>query len=163
MSDWLHNLPLVWMAIFVFGCTFLVTAAICWIVTLLAVGERVPSFKAVSPGILPPLGIIFGLLPRRRSGATINSKFNVGPQGPALRAVVILASRFPADGETRLRTLIREYIGETTAKDWPMMANRTANLRVIPQKLAEALQLALTLEPNNEGQRDRTTRNYDLT
>ena len=44
-----------------------------------------------------------------------------------------------------------------------MMADRTANLRVIPQKLAEALQLALTLEPNNEGQRDRTTRNYDLT
>ena len=81
MSDWLHNLPLVWMAIFVFGCTFLVTAAICWIVTLLAVGERVPSFKAVSPGILPPLGIIFGLLPRRRSGATINSKFNGGPRG----------------------------------------------------------------------------------
>jgi len=74
MSDWLHNLPLVWMAIFVFGCTFLVTAAICWIVTLLAVGERVPSFKAVSPGILPPLGIIFGLLPRRRSGATINKQ-----------------------------------------------------------------------------------------
>ena len=34
-----------------------------------------------------------------------------------------------------------------------MMADRTANLRVIPQKLAEALQLALTLEPNNEGQR----------
>jgi hypothetical protein len=94
-------------------------------------------------------------------GRQSTSKFNGGPS--ALRAVVILASRFPADGETRLRTLIREYIGETTAKDWPMMANRTANLRVIPQKLAEALQLALTLEPNNEGQRDRTTRNYDLT
>jgi hypothetical protein len=61
MSDWLHNLPLVWMAIVVFACTFLVTAAIYWMVTLLAVGERARSFKAVSPGILPPLGIIFGL------------------------------------------------------------------------------------------------------
>lgn len=49
MSDWLHNLPLVWMAIFVFGCTFLVTAAIYWIVTLLAIGERARSFKAVPP------------------------------------------------------------------------------------------------------------------
>src|SRR5262252_6859332 len=81
MSDWLHNLPLVWMAIVVFACTFLVTAAIYWMVTLLAVGERVPSFKAVSPGILPPLGIIFGLLPRRRSGATINKQVHGGPRG----------------------------------------------------------------------------------
>ena len=29
--------------------------------TVLTVGERAGSFKAVSPGLLPPLGIIFGL------------------------------------------------------------------------------------------------------
>jgi hypothetical protein len=61
MSDWLHSLPVVWMALLVFGVTYLITAVICVVVIVLAVGERARSFKAVSPGLLPPLGIIFGL------------------------------------------------------------------------------------------------------
>jgi hypothetical protein len=61
MSDWLHNLPVVWMALVVFGFTYLITAAVYAVVTVLAVGERARSFKAISPGMLPPLDIIFGL------------------------------------------------------------------------------------------------------
>jgi hypothetical protein len=61
VSDWLHNLPVVWMALVVFGFTYLVAATIYGAVMALAVGERARSFKAVSPGMLPPLGIIFGL------------------------------------------------------------------------------------------------------
>jgi hypothetical protein len=61
MNDWLHNLPIVWMVLLVFGLTALVTAAIYAVVTVLAVGERARSFKAVSPGLLPPLGIMFAL------------------------------------------------------------------------------------------------------
>jgi hypothetical protein len=38
-----------------------VAAAIYALVTLLSVGERTRSFKAISPGLLPPVGIIFGL------------------------------------------------------------------------------------------------------
>ena len=41
---------------------YLVTVAIYVVVMVLAVGERARSFKAISPGMLPPLGIIFGLL-----------------------------------------------------------------------------------------------------
>ena len=62
MSDWLHALPLGWMALVVFGGTALGTAAIYWIVMRLATGDRARAFKAVSPGLLPPLGIMFGLL-----------------------------------------------------------------------------------------------------
>ena len=61
MSDWLHNLPVIWMALIVFALTYLVAAAIYAVVTLLAVGERARSFKAISPGMPPPLGTIFGL------------------------------------------------------------------------------------------------------
>jgi hypothetical protein len=61
MNDWLHNLPVVWMALLVFGITYLVAAAIYALLTLLSVGERTRSFKAISPGLLPPVGIIFGL------------------------------------------------------------------------------------------------------
>jgi|SRR5438309_6084332 len=61
MSDWLHALPVVWMALMVFGATYLVAAGIYFAVSRLATGGRARSFKAVSPGMLPPLGIVFGL------------------------------------------------------------------------------------------------------
>jgi len=61
MADWLHNLPIFWMALLVFGLTYLLAAGICGLVTGLAKGERARAFKAISPGMLPPLGIIFGL------------------------------------------------------------------------------------------------------
>src|SRR5262249_15528200 len=40
MSDWLHNLPVLWMGLVVFGFTYLVAAAIYALVNVLAVGER---------------------------------------------------------------------------------------------------------------------------
>ena len=52
MSDWLHNLPVVWMALVVFGATYLVAAVIYIAVMVLAVGERARSFKAISAGML---------------------------------------------------------------------------------------------------------------
>jgi hypothetical protein len=62
MNDWLHNLPIVWMTLLVFGLTALVIAAIHVVVTVLSVGERARSFKAVSPGMLPPLAVLVGLV-----------------------------------------------------------------------------------------------------
>src|SRR6516164_1852602 len=61
MSDWLHGLPVIWMVLVVFGVSYLFTVLIQMVVGMLAVGERLHAFKAVSPGMLPPLGIIFGL------------------------------------------------------------------------------------------------------
>ena len=57
MSDWLHNLPVGWMALLIFGFTYVLTFGIYLIVSLTAHGERARSFKAISPGLLPPLGI----------------------------------------------------------------------------------------------------------
>ena len=54
MSDWLHSLPVLWMAILVFGFTYLVTAGIYAVITVFAVGERARSFKAISPGCCRP-------------------------------------------------------------------------------------------------------------
>ena len=56
------NLPLVWMAVVVFAATYLLTASIYWVVTTLAVNDRARAFKALSPGMLSPLGILFALL-----------------------------------------------------------------------------------------------------
>ena len=40
MNDWLHSLPLFWMAFVVFVATYLIAAAICVIVTVLADARR---------------------------------------------------------------------------------------------------------------------------
>jgi hypothetical protein len=53
-----------------FGFTYLVAAAIYVLVNVLAVGERARSFKVISPGLLPPLGIIFALFVAFTASAT---------------------------------------------------------------------------------------------
>ena len=157
MSDWLHNLPVIWMALIVFALTYLVAAAIYAVVTLLAVGERARSFKAISPGMLPPLGIIFGLFVAFTAAQVWNDNERangaVDREASALRAVVVLAASFSGDTEAHMRAIIRGYIEEATTHEWPMMAQHTATLRVTPRSLAEALQLTLALTPSSEGQK----------
>jgi hypothetical protein len=157
MSDWLHNLPVVWMALVVFGFTYLVAAAIYAVVTVLAVGERARSFKAISPGMLPPLGIIFGLFVAFTAAQVWNDNERanaaVDREASALRAVVVLAASFPGEPEAQLRALIRRYIEEVATQEWPMMAQHTATLRGTPLPLAEALQLTLALTPGSHGQK----------
>jgi multisubunit Na+/H+ antiporter MnhB subunit len=156
MNDWLHNLPIAWMALLVFGLTALITAAIYVVVTVLSVGERARAFKAVSPGMLPPLGILFALFIAFTASQVWNDSDRansvVDREASALRTVAILAAAFPGETATSLRNLIRSYVADAVAQEWPMMAHRTATLQVIPYSLAEALQLTLGLTPSSPGQ-----------
>jgi hypothetical protein len=156
MSDWLHNLPIVWMALVVFGPTYLLAAIVHVVVAVLAVGERARSFKALSPGMLSPLGVLVGLLlaftaaqvwsDNDRAAAAVNR------EASALKSVIVFAATFPGEPETRLRTLIRQYIEETATQEWPMMAHRSATLSISPRPLAEALQLTVGLPSGAAGQ-----------
>jgi Protein of unknown function (DUF4239) len=156
MSDWLYNLPIAWMAPVVFGFTYLVAAAIQVIVAVLAVGERARSFKAVAPSILGPLGALFALFVVFTAVQvwTDNDRANaaVSREASALRAVVILGSIFPGTPEAHLRALIHRYIEEVATHEWPMMAKRTATLRITPRPLAEARQLTLALPTSTQGE-----------
>ena len=103
MSDWLHNLPVLWMALVVFGVTYLIAASIYAGVNALAVGERARAFKAVSPGILSPMGIVFGLY-LAFTGAQVwgdidRANAAVNREASALSAIVILAASFPGAPE----------------------------------------------------------------
>jgi hypothetical protein len=156
MSDWIHNLPVPWMALVVFGFTFLLAAATFAIVSALANEQRAKSFKAISPGMLPVLGIIFGLFvaftaaqvwaDSDRAGAAVSR------EASALRAVTLLAAGLPAEQEARLLALVRSYVEQAATVEWPMMARQTATLRVAPAALAEALQLVVALTPQGAGQ-----------
>ena len=52
-----------------------------------------------------------------------------------------------------MRALVRRHIEEAVNEEWPAMADRNATLRAVPASLAEALQLALALEPRSEGEK----------
>jgi Protein of unknown function (DUF4239) len=65
---------------------------------------------------------------------------------------VVLAASFPGEPQERLGALIRRHIAAAATQEWPMMAQRTATISIIPRHLAEALQLTLALTPNGQGQ-----------
>ena len=156
MGNWILDLPVLWMGAFILGVTYLLTVGIYLLVTALAVGERARAFKAISPGILPPLSVIFGLLvgflaaqdwsAAERAGTAVNR------EASSLRAAVLLGAAFPGEPEARLRTLIHDYIQDAVTQEWPAMARHSATLSIAPPKLAEALRLALSLAPERNGQ-----------
>ena len=165
MNNWLHELPLPLMALVVFGLTFLITFAIQRAIAALATGERAKSFKAVSPGMLPPLGIIFGLFVAFTAAQvwSDNDHANaaIDREASALRAAMLLGANFPGDVQQRLTNLLRAYISDAASREWPAMADRSADLRSPPLPLVDALQLALSLKPDGAGavaaQRDMAT------
>ena len=156
MSDWLLNLPVVWMGVTILGAIYTVTAALYLIVTALAVGERARAFKAISPGMLPPLAIIFALLLAFLASQVWSdadrASMAVNREASALRAVVLLAAEFPGQPEAGLRELIRLYIQDAVTQEWPAMARRNATLTIAPPRLTEALRLILSLDSQSPGQ-----------
>src|SRR5262245_42925566 len=156
MSDWILNLPVLWMAVVILAATYVATAGIYLLVTGLAVNERARAFKAISPGMLPPLSVVFALLvgflaaqvwsdADRANGA-------VNREASALRAVVILAAAFPGETESRLHDLVRRHIQTAVSEEWPAMSRRAATLTLISPALADSLRLVLALDPRGNGQ-----------
>src|SRR6476469_1483714 len=157
MSDWLLNLPVVWMAVVVFAATYLLTASIYWVVTTLAVNDRARAFKAHSPGMLSPLGILFALLVGFIA-VEVWSNFDkakaaVATEASALRAVIVLAGTFPEEQKTHIYALVDRHIEEAVNEVWPAMAHHRATLSNVPTALIETLYYTLSLEPADASQR----------
>ncbi len=155
MSTWLHELPLGWMALFMFAATFLAGAIIHGVIGWLAARQHRHTFMAVSPGLLSPIGVIFGLLiaftaaqvwtDTERANAAINT------EAGALRTVVILSAVLRQDEQVQLRTLVRDYIQYTITTEWPKMAQGAVTLKVSPPTLNKALQFTLALTADTPG------------
>src|SRR4051812_34379288 len=156
MSDWLTNLPVVWIALVTLAGMGLLTTAIYAVVMRVADRERAPVFSAVSPGLLPPMGILFALIVGFLAvgvwGNVDRAQQAVDDEASALRSVVLLSDDLPGDSGTRMRALIRRQI-ETAVKDeWPAMKEQRANLTRIPVPLSDALHLAIGVRPQGDGQ-----------
>ena len=156
MGGWFYSLPVWWMALIVFAIAYLLAGGIFAIIMALAKGERVRAFKAVSAGMLAPMGTIFGLLVVFIVVQVWNdmdrAALDVDREASALRMVVLLASTFPGEPEAQIRNLVRRQIDEAVLVEWPTMGKRSASLKVASHALDEALQLALSLAPNSAEQ-----------
>jgi Protein of unknown function (DUF4239) len=156
MSDWFHELPVPWMALLVFGFTYMLALAIHAGVVALARSGHAKSFKAVSPGMLSPLGVIFGLFVAFTAAQVWSDNDRAGAavihEASALRTALVLAASFPGEPETKLHDLIRTYAHEAATVEWPEMVHRTASLNVTPRPIQEALELALSLPTVSPGQ-----------
>lgn len=156
IEDWLHELSTPWLIVVVFAVTLAVTAAIYGIVIALARGERGRSFTAVSPGMLPPMGLVFGLVVGFLAaqvwsdGDRANQAVN--REASSLRSVVLLSGEFPGEREVRMRRLVRRHIEQAVTREWPEMAEGDVSLSVISGSLAELLDIALHLRPDTAGQ-----------
>jgi hypothetical protein len=149
VSSWLFNLPVLWMAVVVFVATYLITGLVYVLVMHLAVNERARAFKAVSPGMLPPLGILFALL-IGFIAVEVWSNFDkakaaVATEASALRDTVLLAGTLPEEQRTRFYALISRHIEESVNKEWPAMAQQQATLSTLPTALIEELHEILAL------------------
>src|SRR5262249_35785164 len=151
------NLSVAGMALVIFPATYLVAACVDLVVTRLAVNERAKGFKAVSPGMLPPLGILFALLVGFIAvevwGNFDKAKAAVTTEASALRAVVLLAGAFPDEQRTRIYALVNRHIDEAVNKEWPEMAQQRTTLAALPTALIEALHETLALKPADDSER----------
>ena len=151
MPDWLHDLPVLWLAAVVFAVAFLVAAAIYATVISLSTGERGRAFASLSPGMLPPMGIVFALLVGFLAAQVWSSGDRaataVSEEASSLRAVVLLSSEFPGGAEAQMQSLVHRHIEDAVTKEWPQMAEQGATLSVVPQPLADLQAMALGLRP----------------
>ena len=114
MLNWLYQLPVATMTLVLFAATMAVSGLIHGLVQWCAKGERARAFQAISPVMLTPLAVVFGLL----VGFLTNQVWSdarqasaaVAQEASALRNVVVLAASFPGEPEQHRRTLLREPV-----------------------------------------------------
>jgi Protein of unknown function (DUF4239) len=146
-----------WLVLVLTAAAFLIAAGVYVVVMWLAVGKRREAFKAVSPGMLPPMGLLFGLivgfLAAQVWSDAGNAQQAVAREASALRATAILARTFPGAPETRIDSLLRSYIRDAAEEEWPAMAHGRETLTVIPASLVKALRVAIGLTPRSDGEK----------
>jgi hypothetical protein len=154
MFDWIPNLPVVVIALLALTGMALITLAIYALVMRLAASERAEDFQALSPGMLPPMGILFALIVGFLAvgvwGNVDSAEDAVSNEASALRSAAILSDDLPPDLRVRMRADIRRQIENAVNDEWPAMEEQRATLSAVPAPLADALHVALRLDPQRD-------------
>ena len=156
MSDWIHELPVVWIAVVVFALVAALIALVWFVVVVRLSNRQGPVLQSVSGSMLPPLGIVFalvvGFLAAGVWADSDQAHEAVSSEASALRAIVLLSAQLPDAQGTELRGLVRQQIQDAVAHEWPAMQKQNATLATISQSLAKAQDLTLRFAPQTPGQ-----------
>jgi hypothetical protein len=157
VMGWVERLPTAWLVVVVFAATLFVAGAIYYLALRAADRPSGSALTALSPGMLPPMGLVFGLivgfLVAGLWADQSDARDAVDREASALRSsTLIAAATLPRATSLRMDALIDRHIHVAATKEWPAMADQRATLTVVPAALAEALRLALTLHPENQTQ-----------
>ncbi|MFC5141054.1 hypothetical protein ACFPK1_22655 [Actinomycetospora rhizophila] len=156
MIAWPGHAPLPVLVLVVFAAVYLGAALVLaglWLARRSGHGE---SLGPLSPGLLSPLGLIFGLLvgflvadvwADRDDAAAAVSR-----EASALRDVDLLMGAFPAQ-HREVQRLLAEQIDQYVTDEWPEMADGDATLTVAPARLVAVQAAVLSLPVQTEGQR----------
>jgi hypothetical protein len=156
MINWLLSLPTVWLIVVVLAATYAVAGVICLAVMGLSSGDRLTVFSSLSPGLLSPLGVVFGLIVAfLASGIWTNANVAqtaVNTEASSMRAAVLLSDVFPAPTGREMRVLVSRQVDEDVKVEWPLMEKGTASIQSVPAPLHAALLLAFRLRPRGAGE-----------
>jgi hypothetical protein len=96
--------------------------------------------------------LLVGFLSAQVWSDTDRASNAVNQEASSLRAAVLLAGAFPGQPERQIHDLIQRHIEDVITEEWPAMARGEATLTLVPARLAEALRVAFSLEPQGQGQ-----------
>ncbi|MCE0766231.1 DUF4239 domain-containing protein [Pseudonocardia kujensis] len=154
--SWLVDTSLALLTAVIFLAVYLAAAVVLAVLYLARRSGHAAALGPLSPGLLSPLGLIFGLLvgflvadvwSDRAQAAT-----SVSQEASALRDVDLLSSAFPAE-RPEIRQLLRDQIDEYVTTEWPQMADGRATLSLAPALLVQIRGIVLGLPIQTDGQR----------
>jgi|SRR5215831_2490939 len=155
--EWLFHLRVIWMSAIVLGAFAVVAIVIHGIVARLARRGYAPVFKGISPVMLTPLAVIFGLIIGFLSAQVWSdgqvAHAMVVHEAGALRQLDLLSASFPGDAGKNVRALVRRHIQQAVSEEWPAMAQEAAVLPPVSSVDTELLQLVVGLHAQGEAER----------
>ncbi|GAA4692668.1 hypothetical protein GCM10023215_32280 [Pseudonocardia yuanmonensis] len=156
MVSWLADVPLALLTAAIFLVLYGAAAVVLLVLHLVRRSGHEAALGPLSPGLLSPMGLIFGLLvgflvadvwaDRDQAAGAVSE------EASALRDVDLLSSTFPAE-QPQIRQLVRDQIDAYVSAEWPQMSGGRATLTVAPARLVEVQRIVLALPIGTDGQR----------
>ena len=153
--SWFYGLHVVWMSVVVLAAVAAGNGIIYCAVFALATPKRTIAFKLMSPVMLTPLAVVFGLiigfLAAQVWSDTERANAAVTREAGALDTVVLLAASFP-ETEKQVRALVRRHVEEAVTHEWPAMARQETTLAMMTAADREAIDLMLSTLPRTNAE-----------
>jgi hypothetical protein len=156
MTTWLAATPIPVLALLIVVTLYLVVAIVLAVLVLARRRGFLSSLGPLSPGLLAPMGLIFGLLVGFLVADVLADRSRaedaVSREASALRDTDLLMAVFPAQ-QSEVRRLLAAQIDRYVADEWPLMETGEATIAYAPPGLVRVQAITVGLPVRTDGQR----------